>query len=344
MKDINELKSKLPQTVEIFTDKVRIIDQLALPRELKFLDLLTVEDSAKAIKTMQVRGAQAIGSVGIGGMYLSALKSSDNKNEILENLKVASNLLVHKTRPTAVNLAWGVNKMFEIAKNSKETDLKKVLFESAKEILEDEIKNNLKIGEHGEQLLSHDSTVLTHCNAGSLSSIWYGTATAPIFSALLKNKKIKVAAGETRPQFQGLKLTAWEMKQVGIDCKVIVDNSAGSLLRSQRVSAVIVGADRIAKNGDTANKIGTYPLAVLAHENKIPFYVCAVDATIDRGIESGEEIQIENRPDEDFWKYLNKDQFDETFTIMNPAFDVTPAKYITKIITEKGVFDPTNIC
>ncbi len=343
MKDISELKSKLPQTVEIFPDKVRIIDQLLLPRELKFLDLLTLEDSAKAIKTMQVRGAQAIGATGIGGMYLSALNSSDAREEILENLKKAKELLINKTRPTAVNLAWGVDKMLEIAENSSEKDLKKVLLEGARNILEQEVQNNLKIGEYGKELIKEGSTILTHCNAGSLSSVWYGTATAPMFSAFTGGKKFDVIADETRPQFQGMKLTAWEMKRVGIGCQVISDSVAGSLLRSGKISAIFVGADRIAKNGDTANKIGTYPLAVLAHENKIPFYVCAVDATIDRKIESGDEIIIENRPDEDFWRCLDSNQFDKTFEIMNPAFDVTPAKYITKIITENGVLDSNNL-
>lgn len=343
MNSSEALKSKLPYTVEIFPDRVRIIDQSLLPQKLMRLDLTTVEEVMTAIKTMRVRGAQAIGATGIGGMYLAARQSHGSHEAVLQQLQSAAYRLTRETRPTAVNLSWGVNKMLAAAVRAANRQIEEVLYTAARQIFEAEVNNNLKIGQQGKELITSDMTILMHCNAGSLSSIWYGTATAPLFAAKEDRKSFTVIIDETRPQLQGLRLTAWEFRQVGIDFKVITDDAAGSLMKGQRISAVLVGADRIAANGDVANKIGTYPLAVLAKENEIPFYVAAVEATIDRARPSGEGIPIESRPAEDFWRYLNPEFFDKSMPVLNPAFDVTPAKYITKIITETGIHDPAQI-
>lgn len=343
MNNIEALKNKLPCTVEIFPDRVRIIDQSLLPQKLVRLDLQTVDEVVTVIKTMRVRGAQAIGAAGIGGMYLAARQAHGTHQAIMQQLQTAAYRLTRETRPTAVNLSWGVNKMLAAAAQAANQQVEKVLYMAARQILEAEVRNNQQIGQHGKELITSDMTILTHCNAGSLSSIWYGTATAPLFAAKDEGHNFTVLVDETRPQLQGSRLTAWEFKQVGIDFRIIVDGAAGSLMKAKRVSAVLVGADRIAANGDVANKIGTYPLAVLARENQIPFYVAAVEATIDRAMPTGEGIPIENRPTEDFWRYLQADFFDQSLPTLNPAFDITPAKYITKIITEKGILDPGKI-
>lgn len=343
MSNIEQLKSKLPYTVEIFPDRVRIIDQSVLPQKLMRLDLQTVAEVVTAIKTMRVRGAQAIAAAGIGGMYLAARAAHGTHEAILQQLQAAAYRLTRETRPTAVNLSWGVNKMLNAAARAANQQVEEVLYTEARQILEAEVNNNLQIGQRGKELITSDMTILTHCNAGSLSSIWYGTATAPLFAAKEDRKNFTVIADETRPQLQGSRLTAWEFRQVGIDFHVIADSAAGSLMKAKRISAVLVGADRIAANGDVANKIGTYSLAVLAHESEIPFYVAAVEATVDRAMPTGEGIPIESRSAEDFWRYLKPDFFDQTMPVLNPAFDVTPAKYITKIITETGIHNPAEI-
>ncbi len=343
MTSSEKLKNKLPHTVEIFPDRVRIIDQSLLPKKLVRLDLLTVDDVIAAIKTMRVRGAQAIGAAGIGGMYLAAVSDHGDHSRVMQNLQVVAYRLTRETRPTAVNLAWGVDKMLSAAARAKDQPIKEVLYTEASQILQAEVSNNLRLGQYGQELITSEMTILTHCNAGSLSAIWYGTATAPLYAAQEKGKNFTVIVDETRPQLQGSRLTAWEMKQAGIDFHVIADDAAGSLMRAGRISAVLVGADRIATNGDVANKIGTYPLAVLARENKIPFYVAAVEATIDRAMPTGEAIPIETRPAADFWRYLNPEFIDSALPILNQAFDVTPSKYITKIITETGIHDPAEI-
>lgn len=342
MNSSEKLKSRLPYTVEIFPDRVRIIDQLQLPGRLVYLDLKNFAEVVRAIKTMQVRGAQAIGATGIGGLYLAAREVKGERASVLQKLTAAGDQLKQKTRPTAVNLAWGVNKMLAAAR-SAELPLVQSLFETAQSLLRAEVENNLQLGRLGSKLIAPDMTVLTHCNAGSLSGIWYGTATAPLYAAWSNGVKFSVVVDETRPQLQGARLTAWELDRVGIDFRIISDSTAGSLLRSKKIDAVFVGADRIAANGDTANKIGTYPLAVLAHENQVPFYVAAVEATIDRRLPAGDQIPIETRPDQDFWRYLNPDLFDDKMPILNPAFDVTPARYISKIITERGIREPAEI-
>ncbi len=342
MNSIEQLKSRLPYTVEIFLDRVRIIDQSLLPQKLAWLDLRTFADVVDAINEMRVRGAQAIGATGIGGMYLAALEMKGERVAVLKKLVAAGDQLTKNTRPTAVNLAWGVGRMLDAARSADQT-LGPALYQAAQRILQDEVDNNLAIGRQGRELISDGQTVLTHCNAGSLSGIWYGTATAPLYAAWCAGTKFSVIVDETRPQLQGARLTAWELRRAGIDFRIISDSAAGAMLRSKKISAVIVGADRIAANGDTANKIGTYPLAVLAHENQIPFYVAAVEATIDRRLPAGDGIPIENRPNEDFWRYLNRDFFDDKMPILNSVFDVTPARYITKIITERGVRAPSDI-
>ncbi|MFC1617886.1 S-methyl-5-thioribose-1-phosphate isomerase [Patescibacteria group bacterium] len=335
MPSIEELKQKLPQTIELNEDAVVMLDQRKIPDQLIKEELTTVDEVAAAIKDMHIRGAQAIGAAAMAGMYLAA-KAGKDLESTAGKLKA--------TRPTAVNLSWGVDKMLETGSRVLESeDLAGVLFSEAQKIIKSEVQNNIKLGEHGRDLIKDGMRLQTHCNAGSLSSIWYGTATAPMFAAWCEGKKISVYADETRPRLQGARLTAWELKQVGIDYTIVTDNACGALLANGKVDAVIVGADRIAANGDTANKIGTYPLALMAHEHGVPFYVAAVEATIDFETDSGKEIPIEERSKKEFWDYLDPTFVDESMPALNIAFDVTPAKYVTKIITEKGIKDPSEL-
>ncbi len=326
MPNIKELKQQLPQTIELFEDKAVLIDQRQIPAELIKEELTTVDEVADAIKNMHVRGAQAIGATGMAGMYLAARIGGD--------LEVAAEKLL-ATRPTAVNLSWGIKKMLAAAQGHE--DPASQIYEEAQKIIKSEIANNIKLGNHGAELISEGMRLQTHCNAGSLSSIWYGTATAPMFSALQQGKNFSVYCDETRPRLQGARLTAWELKQVGIPYTVVTDNACGSLLSQGKVDAIIVGADRIAANGDVANKIGTYPLALMAHEHEVPFYVAAVEATIDHDTATGADIPIETRSQKEFWDYLDPKYTDDTMPALNIAFDVTSAKYVTKIITEEGI-------
>ncbi len=334
MSNIESLRQKLPKTIEIFPDHAVIIDQRHLPRKLVREKLTSADDCFRAISEMHIRGAQAIGGCGIAGMVLAARKSP-------MNLEEAAGKLI-KARPTAVNLSWGVNKMLTAAKQAT-GDAAEAVFVEAEKIFTSEIANNVKLGEYGAQLLEDGMNLQTHCNAGSLSSLWYGTATAPMYTAFTQGKKLHVFVDETRPRLQGARLTAWELAQVGIDYTIVTDNACGSILGQGKVDAIIVGADRIAANGDVANKIGTYPLALMAHEHDIPFYVAAVEATIDLALTSGDQIPIEERSQVEFWDYLDPELVDEKMPAKNIAFDVTSAKYVTKIITEKGVREPSDL-
>lgn len=341
MQNIDEIKQKLPQTISLEGKIVRIIDQRQLPQALVMEDLKNVEDAARAIKDMHTRGAQAIGATGIAGMILAAEEFSRDYAQAEPKLKEAAELLL-ATRPTAVNLSWGVKKMLKVAQENPD-NFAKAMWKSGQEILTSEIENNLAIGEHGAKLIKDGMALQTHCNGGSLSSIWYGTQSAPYFTAWRQGKKISLIIDETRPRLQGARLTAWEAKQLGIPFQVVTDSSCGALLGGEKVDAVIVGADRIAANGDVANKIGTYPLALMAHEHGIPFYVAAVEATIDPDMPNGQDIPIEERSQAEFWEYVDPEDVDSSMPALNIAFDVTPAKYVTKIITEKGIKDPSKV-
>ncbi len=328
---------------------VSIIDQRLLPFKVEVLKLKTPNETALAIKEMAVRGAGAIGVAGGYGIAQAAILSQDfGLKEFKRYVNDAAELL-KGTRPTAVNLFRAVDRCSKAASRGTLSERVAAACAEADKIATEDLEASRKMGEYGNALIESGSKILTHCNAGALAFIDNGSALAPIRYAHRAGKKIFVFADETRPRSQGAKLTAWELQQEGIPYALIADNAAGHYLLRGKVDMVIVGADRIAANGDTANKIGTYEKAVLAKENGIPFYVAAPGMTFDRSCPSGAEIEIEERsPDEVNWvwgsdesgKYTKVRISAEGTVAFNPAFDVTPAKYITGFITEIGVLRP----
>jgi methylthioribose-1-phosphate isomerase len=314
--------------------KVRIIDQTRLPHKLSFLNLRTVDQVVKAIKTMKIRGAPAIGVAAAFGCVLGA-----------SNLKRTARKLLN-SRPTAVNIKWAVERMQKIAKAGRGLrgpELKKLLLKEALKIAEEDIESNKMIGRNGAKIIRNGMRILTLCNTGGLATVDYGTALGVISAAHKSRTKLHVYVAETRPRLQGARLTAWELKRLRIPFTLITDNMIGSLMQKEEIDLVIVGADRIAGNGDTANKIGTYSAAVLAKAHGIPFYVAAPISTIDFNIWSGEEIVIEERSPDEVTK-IGKEQIAPKGTkVVNPAFDVTSARYISGIITEKGIYKPENL-
>jgi translation initiation factor eIF-2B subunit alpha/methylthioribose-1-phosphate isomerase len=308
---------------------VKLIDQRLLPRTLEFYEAKDHEEVAFAIKDMVVRGAPAIGATAVYGMAQARLQNRDIE-VVGETLKA--------TRPTANDLFFAVDYMLA---NMKQDAVEPVtLAESYVEAIVDECKS---IGVHGEELISDGFSILTHCNAGALATVDYGTALAPIRMANSNGKKISVFVDETRPLLQGARLTSWELLQEGVEHSIIADNAAGYFMASGEVDAVIVGADRIAMNGDAANKIGTYEKAVLAKDNDIPFYVAAPRSTFDVKLETGKGIKIEERAESEVLEYFSKDAFPEGARARNPAFDVTPSRFISGIITQKGVLKPSEV-
>jgi len=326
--------------IEWKNNKVYMIDQRLLPVEEKIIEHSNYKEVAKSIKEMVIRGAPAIGVAAAMGIAIGVLeiKSSDNLtqkfNEITETIK--------NTRPTAKNLFWAIERMkkiFEKHKDNLET-LKKELVREAIDIDKDDVEINKNIGKNGEVLLETGMNVLTHCNAGALATAGYGTALGVIRAAIERGKKITVIADETRPYLQGARLTVWELQKDNIPVKLITDNMAGYLMSKGIIDAIIVGADRIALNGDTANKIGTYSVSILAKYHKIPFYVAAPTSTIDFSINTGKEIPIEERSKEEIINFRNQRIALDKTEVFNPAFDVTPNELITAIITEKSVIYP----
>lgn len=328
-------------TIKWNDGKVKIIDQTKLPGEYVFLDIDRVDALGEAIKSLRVRGAPAIGIAGGMGVALAAYNySGTDKNGFLISIQEAVNYL-KTTRPTAVNLFWALERMEKLIEEHLEKsveEIKKIILNEAITILEDDKKICRKMGRNGALILPDEAAVLTHCNAGGLATGDFGTALGVIYAAVEMGKKIKVYADETRPLLQGSRLTAWELNESEIDVTVLCDSAAGSLMQQEKIDCVIVGADRIAANGDTANKIGTYPLAVLAENHKIPFYVVAPVSTFDFKLQSGLEIPIEQRSADEVIRGFGKVTSPEEVDVYNPAFDVTPHKLITKYITENGVF------
>jgi len=334
------------KTIEWIDGKVRMIDQSRLPREVIYVDCTDYTMVAEGIKKLWIRGAPAIGIAAAMGIALGAKDvKADNFNDFMKGLETVFQTLL-ATRPTAVNIKWAVEriKMFLTERKEHPVDkLKAMLVEEANNILLEDIEINRAIGKWGAQFIKEGDTIITHCNAGSLATGGYGTATAPIRVAVEQGKKIQVIADETRPVLQGCRLTAWELMEDNIPVTLITDNTAGALLRKGEINLAIVGTDRTVANGDVANKIGTYSLAVLCKENGVPFYVAAPFSSIDFTIPSGEFIPIEERGSEEVTHIFECHIAPEGVKVRNLAFDVTPAKYITGIITEKGVFRPADL-
>jgi len=335
----------MQRTVDYVNGKVIMIDQTRIPAELVTIELSTPEEVADAIMTMKVRGAPAIGVAAALGMALAARNAeTDHPEELIADLENAAALL-SSTRPTAVNLFWGIEKMLCAAKAALEDGLpipeaKQVVEECAVAMLQEDEDTCRAIGSHGAELMPKEGHVLTHCNAGALACVSYGTALGVIRAAVEQGKRIHVYSDETRPRLQGLKLTCFELMRDNIPVTAISDNMAGSLMRKGRIDCVIVGADRIASNGDVANKIGTYPVAVLAHHHGIPFYVAAPTSTIDLSLQSGDDIPIEERAHEEMTHIDGHRVAPLGVEVINPSFDVTPASLVTAIITEKGICYP----
>ncbi|NQT32182.1 MAG: S-methyl-5-thioribose-1-phosphate isomerase [Candidatus Omnitrophica bacterium] len=330
-------------TIRWKNDKVEMIDQRLLPAKTTYVSCRTDKDIYSAIKTMIIRGAPAIGVAGAYGVYLGVRRSRAKdwkglKKDVDKTVKYLAG-----SRPTARNLFWALERMQGIVndnKGRKVTELKKILLDEAHRVLAEDKKICRVIGDNGASLIPKGANVLTHCNAGALATGGYGTALGVIFSARRKIKR--VYADETRPRLQGARLTAWELAAEGIPVTLICDNMAASLMAKKEIDAIIVGADRIASNGDTANKIGTYNLAVAAHYHKIPFYVAAPASTFDLSTSNGKKIPIEERSGLEVKKIGAEYIAPKNISVINPAFDVTPAKLITAIITEKGIIRKPN--
>lgn len=322
--------------------RVRLIDQTALPERLSYVDLADWREVAQAIRTMVVRGAPAIGCAAALGMALGARGIIAESRDSFRKRMVQIADTFRAARPTAVNLFWAIDRMLAVVDRTpgNVVDIKDALITEALQMLQEDIEANRALGRHGAALLKDGDTVLTHCNAGALATVGYGTALGVVRAAIEDGKNIRVYADETRPRLQGMKLTAWELHQEGIPVTVIADNMAAVLMREAKIDAVVVGADRIAANGDTANKIGTYNVAVLAAFHQVPFYVAAPFSTIDMELPDGNRIPIEEREAVEMTHIEGIRIAPEDVPVWNPAFDITPNKLITAIITERGVVSP----
>jgi methylthioribose-1-phosphate isomerase len=324
--------------VEWKDNKVYMIDQRILPLEEKYVEHLDYDEVAKSIKHMVIRGAPAIGVAAAMGVALGVLNAKKVDDTVFNRI-VAT---ISSTRPTAINLFWALERMKKIFSQYKHDVplLKRKMKEEALTIDKEDVEINKKIGSNGQVLLKSGQTVLTHCNAGALATAGYGTALGVIRAAAANNKNITVVADETRPYLQGARLTVWELQEDNIPVKLITDNMAGYMMAKGMIDAVIVGADRIAGNGDIANKIGTYSVAVLANYHNIPFYVAAPVSTIDFSIDSGKQIPIEERSKEEVTHFMDQRIARPETEVFNPAFDVTPHHLISAIVTEKKVLYP----
>jgi methylthioribose-1-phosphate isomerase len=330
------------KTIEWTDDGVRMIDQRKLPTVEEYPIFRTYEEVAEAIRVMVVRGAPAIGVAAAMGVALGVLKSKAQSSEELRADFETITSTIAGTRPTAVNLFWAIERMKQTfaratRDNSSRATIDRLLIDEAKAIYDEDIDNNKRMGRHGADLLPQSGTILTHCNAGALATAGYGTALGVIRAAVEGGKRLKVLADETRPFLQGARLTAWELWKDDIDVRVISDNMAGAFMRQGLIDAVIVGADRVAANGDVANKIGTYTVAVLARQHEIPFYVAAPLSTLDLSIPDGSHIPIEQRTPTEVTHIGSTRIVPEGVSVFNPAFDVTPNEFVTAIVTEAGV-------
>ncbi len=340
---------------------LELIDQRRLPGEFVKLQCRNIEQLYEAIKTLVVRGAPAIGVSAAYGLVLgmqtasshpqAELEAATNKQKLERGLTVLADSSEHlaPSRPTAVNLSWALDRVRRTAEQfvasepkAKLQALREVVLTEANTIYQEDVNMCRRIGENGRKFIRQGAGILTHCNAGALATAGQGTALSVIFEAHKKGRKFTVYVDETRPLLQGARLTAWELKQAGIDAILICDNMAGWLMKQGHISAVITGADRIVANGDTANKIGTYSLSILAKEHNIPFYIAAPSSTFDLSIKSGGQIPIEERADKEVTTFAKMQIAPDGINVCNPAFDVTDAANITAIITEKGVIEDPN--
>jgi len=325
------------ETIQWTDDGVVMIDQTRLPLTEAYVTCRTYEEVATAIRDMIIRGAPAIGVAAAMGVAIGVLRAGEA--DLDAQVETICDTLA-KTRPTAVNLFWAIERMkrlYDSLQGRPIAEIRARLVEEAKLVREEDIAINRAMGRNGAALVPDGKTVLTHCNAGALATAGYGTALGVIRAAREAGKNIDVFADETRPFLQGARLTVWELQQDGIPTTLITDNMAGHFMKSGRIGCVVVGADRIAANGDVANKVGTYSVAVLAKENHVPFFVAAPISTLDLTLESGDQIPIEERAAAEVTQVFGHQVAPEGTAVKNPAFDVTPARYVTAIITEKGV-------
>jgi methylthioribose-1-phosphate isomerase len=327
------------ETLRWNRDHFEMIDQRILPADFKYISYTSASAVADGIRSMVVRGAPAIGCAAAYGAALAALNLQDASNdEFFKGMDEAFDVLT-QSRPTAINLFWAINRMRNKMNESQGSpkEIANILLNEAHEVKREDVEINRAMGRFGAELLSDGARVLTHCNAGALATAGHGTALGVIRSAVEAGKKISVIADETRPFLQGARLTAWEMVQENIPVTLISDNMSGYLMSHGEIDAVVVGTDRVASNGDVANKIGTYMVAVLAKRHNIPFYVACPLSTIDRSINSGKDIPIEERPEDEVTGYRDCQWAANGVKVRNPAFDVTPVDLVTALITEKGI-------
>jgi methylthioribose-1-phosphate isomerase len=324
--------------------RMEIIDQTLLPTQLKVLTLRTAEEVWEAIKVLRVRGAPAIGVAAAMGVAVALQNAPDDEKAVLARAKQAADYLA-TSRPTAVNLFWALARMKRIAQACRGKGgraIKESLLAEAQAIRNEDAAMCRAIGDHGQHLIKKGCGVLTHCNAGGLATAEYGTALAPLYRAHELGRRFRVYVDETRPLLQGARLTMWELQRAGIDCTLICDNTAAVIMKQGKVDLAIVGADRIAANGDTANKVGTYGVAVLAKHHGAAFYVAAPSSTFDLSMESGDDIPIEERSAEEVTHGFGRQTAPTGCKVYCPAFDVTPAELIAGIITERGLIEPVN--
>jgi methylthioribose-1-phosphate isomerase len=328
------------KTIEWKNNSVIMIDQTKLPSSLEYVTYTDYNQVADAIRTLVVRGAPAIGVSGAFGLALAALQSNaKEKDQLIQDLETAKKILF-ETRPTAVNLAWGLEKIMKITKTGKNVDeIRRSVIETAKQMAEDDVQINMSIGKNGSELFNESDTIMTHCNAGALATVGYGTALGVIRATKESGKNIKVIATETRPIQQGSRLTAFELKHDGIDVSLIPDTAVGYTMANGLVNGVIVGADRILQTGHVFNKIGTYQVATMAKQHNIPFYVAAPLSTFD--LESRpDDVIIEQRKASEVTGIGDKKTAPDGINVINPAFDMTPPELISGIITENGIVKP----
>lgn len=331
------------RTVEWNNGHVQMIDQKRIPWELVLVDLPDYQAVAAAITDMTVRGAPAIGAAAAFGMALAAEQSpAKHMDGLLIDLREAA-ITLKNARPTAVNLAWAVDKLMELATSNEfnnPDDLREALLNEAQRIADEDVEINRRMGAHGAALVQDGDTILHHCNTGALATVDYGTALGVVRAAHEQGKRIHVLLDETRPRLQGARLSAWEMEQLGVSYDIIPDTAAGYYMQKGEIKIALVGADRVAANGDFANKIGTYQVAVLAKENGIPFYTVAPTSTVDLSLASGAEIPIEERGKDEVLTPYGNAIAPPHYRVRNPAFDVTPHRYLAGIVTENGIARP----